>query len=356
MKNETGSLICRYRDENNMTQVELAGHLGITQPFLSQIEAGKRKPSFQLLRKIARATGGSLADLLLASRMLRNPSGTITEQQRQAFSRLANGESELKDELGPLSDVIGVVAGPDLIERSLFCGPDGRVEYESPPRFPTHTLARRVFGRVTDLVGEFAQCLRLAFHEVIGRAMGGLEDVPLLLNRVLCTPVFDIEVHSRTVPLASYHPSSHSIELARGQGQHPYFAAHEMIHKLIARADSLPRAYTEDRTIRELVADRGVFDLVLPTERVSKHIVRSRIPDSTYRFMAATDLGVTVRMLEFRLLGLGWLSRSAMIRSYAPIRIRMRRAKGEGYYALHALWRNPIEEEFGKLQREGVLR
>lgn len=357
MKNEMGSMIRSYRDKNGMTQQELADDLGITKSLVSYIEAGKRNPSFHQLRKIAATTGAPLHKLWLASRKLKNPSHRLTEEQRQAFLRLGNGTSELKDELEGLCDVIAELAGEKLKAKdSPFLGPDGQIEYGSRPSFPTYASARSVFSRGTDLAGELAQCLRSAFHEVMGREMGGLDDVQMLLDRVLCMCVFHVPPLTTEAPLASYDPYCGTIELTKGQGQHPYLAAHEMFHRLFPEADSFPRAYSEDRTVRDAAADRGVFDLALPTERVSKHIVRSRIGDSTYRFMAATDLGVTVRMLEFKLMSLDWLTRSAIIRGYQSLPNRIRRAKAEGYYPPGDLWRDPIREEFNRLQRQGVLR
>jgi DNA-binding XRE family transcriptional regulator len=44
-----------WRIQRNLTQQELAGRAGISKPYLSQIETGKRQGTVETLRAIARA-------------------------------------------------------------------------------------------------------------------------------------------------------------------------------------------------------------------------------------------------------------------------------------------------------------
>jgi len=44
-----------WRTQRNLTQDELAGRAGISKPYLSQIETGKRQGTVDTLRAIARA-------------------------------------------------------------------------------------------------------------------------------------------------------------------------------------------------------------------------------------------------------------------------------------------------------------
>lgn len=45
-------LITEKRKEKGLSQNQLAGILGVSQPFMNQIESGKRKPSIDILIKI----------------------------------------------------------------------------------------------------------------------------------------------------------------------------------------------------------------------------------------------------------------------------------------------------------------
>ena len=57
---EIRSAIIALREENNMTQKELAERTGITQANISNIEKGVSKPTLSSLKKIADATGTRL--------------------------------------------------------------------------------------------------------------------------------------------------------------------------------------------------------------------------------------------------------------------------------------------------------
>ncbi|GAB4020620.1 helix-turn-helix transcriptional regulator [Spirosoma migulaei] len=54
MTNGIGDAIKRYRTNMGMPQKELAELCGITPTYLSQIEKGKKKPSYSLLEKICK--------------------------------------------------------------------------------------------------------------------------------------------------------------------------------------------------------------------------------------------------------------------------------------------------------------
>ncbi len=53
-----------WRKRTAKTQAGLASEVGISQPFLAQIEAGKREGSASVLARIARALGVRLDDLV----------------------------------------------------------------------------------------------------------------------------------------------------------------------------------------------------------------------------------------------------------------------------------------------------
>ena len=57
---EIRAAVISLREENNMTQKELAERTGITQANISNIEKGASKPTLTSLKKIADATGTRL--------------------------------------------------------------------------------------------------------------------------------------------------------------------------------------------------------------------------------------------------------------------------------------------------------
>lgn len=61
---EPGPAIRRQRKERGMSQNVLAREIGCTQPFLCEIETGKRTPSLPMLDRIAAGLDVTAADLL----------------------------------------------------------------------------------------------------------------------------------------------------------------------------------------------------------------------------------------------------------------------------------------------------
>lgn len=59
-----GERLRRTREERRLLQDELAAKAGITQAALSNLEAGKRRPSMAMLDKLAEVLGVSVAYLL----------------------------------------------------------------------------------------------------------------------------------------------------------------------------------------------------------------------------------------------------------------------------------------------------
>ncbi len=62
---ETDSRIRTFRTYRKMTVSELAGAAGISQPYLSEIEAGKKNGSIDVLKRIAAALSVDLDDLVV---------------------------------------------------------------------------------------------------------------------------------------------------------------------------------------------------------------------------------------------------------------------------------------------------
>jgi transcriptional regulator with XRE-family HTH domain len=53
------------RERNDMTQTELARKVGVSQTYIAKLEAGEKKnPSLDVLKKLARALGVPVTELL----------------------------------------------------------------------------------------------------------------------------------------------------------------------------------------------------------------------------------------------------------------------------------------------------
>jgi transcriptional regulator with XRE-family HTH domain len=61
---DIGKRIAEIREQVGLTQSALAREIGISQSAISQIEAGERNPSFDMLRQIARALKISIPHLV----------------------------------------------------------------------------------------------------------------------------------------------------------------------------------------------------------------------------------------------------------------------------------------------------
>jgi DNA-binding XRE family transcriptional regulator len=62
---DTDSRIRTYRNYRKMTVTELAAAVGISQPYLSEIESGKKTGSISVLKRIAAALKVDLDDLVV---------------------------------------------------------------------------------------------------------------------------------------------------------------------------------------------------------------------------------------------------------------------------------------------------
>jgi transcriptional regulator with XRE-family HTH domain len=62
---QLGQAIKRLRTKQRLTQAQLAERAGVSQPYLSQLEAGqKREPAVRIIHRIAKVLGVKIEDLL----------------------------------------------------------------------------------------------------------------------------------------------------------------------------------------------------------------------------------------------------------------------------------------------------
>ncbi len=98
--NELGSFIREQRSSARLSLRRLSELAGISNPYLSQIERGLRRPSAEILQQIAKALRISAETLYVQAGILEKPDGDtdlsrhifadhhLTEEQRQAMMRI----------------------------------------------------------------------------------------------------------------------------------------------------------------------------------------------------------------------------------------------------------------------------
>lgn len=97
---ELGSFIREQRNSARLSLRRLSELAGVSNPYLSQIERGLRRPSAEILQQIARALRISAETLYVQAGILERPNGDtdlspqiladrhLTEEQRQALLRI----------------------------------------------------------------------------------------------------------------------------------------------------------------------------------------------------------------------------------------------------------------------------
>lgn len=87
---DLGQSIKRHRQNRNLTQEQLAEQIGISAVFLSQIENGHKKPSFETVYNIALALKVKIDDLLTV------PKEQILDNTR--LNDLLSGRTDIEKE------------------------------------------------------------------------------------------------------------------------------------------------------------------------------------------------------------------------------------------------------------------
>jgi transcriptional regulator with XRE-family HTH domain len=83
-----GSYVRRLRRARGLTLVQLADLVGLSQPFLSQVERGQARPSMASLSKIAQALGSSQLELVAGAAGLSRPA----TEERHSLVRAGQGD------------------------------------------------------------------------------------------------------------------------------------------------------------------------------------------------------------------------------------------------------------------------
>jgi len=90
---EIGKRIAQVRDEKDLTQSALARAMGVSQSAVSQIEAGERNPSYDMLRQIASALSVSVPHLVGA------PVEKLYPEEEAHFRQYRRLSPDARDEL-----------------------------------------------------------------------------------------------------------------------------------------------------------------------------------------------------------------------------------------------------------------
>jgi transcriptional regulator with XRE-family HTH domain len=140
--NELGSFIRQQRSSARLSLRRLSELAGISNPYLSQIERGLRRPSAEILQQIAKALRISAETLYVQAGILEKPDGDtdlsrhifadhhLTEEQRQAMMRIYLSFRHENDDVANGSRVVvgeegahGTTAAGDRTEAAE--APDG---------------------------------------------------------------------------------------------------------------------------------------------------------------------------------------------------------------------------------------
>jgi len=90
---EFGARLAKIRDDAGLTQTALARKIEVSQSAISQMEAGERKPSFDMLRQLADALGVTPAYLL------GEELEELSEEEQAHFRQYRSLPEEAREEL-----------------------------------------------------------------------------------------------------------------------------------------------------------------------------------------------------------------------------------------------------------------
>lgn len=86
-ENRLGEFIKNQREVASMSVRRLADLAGVSNPYLSQIERGLRRPSAEILQQLANALKISVETLYVRAGLLADPHGEPTPSVREAIAR-----------------------------------------------------------------------------------------------------------------------------------------------------------------------------------------------------------------------------------------------------------------------------
>ena len=117
---DVGLRVKAVRDKLNLKQGAYAKQLGISQSFLSYIEKGKRKPSYELLLSLLSILNINLHWLVSGAGDMFNPDTNQEQQLKEKFSRLFPGVPQDQEVLELVKNLEVPIIKNALLEKYLL--------------------------------------------------------------------------------------------------------------------------------------------------------------------------------------------------------------------------------------------
>jgi transcriptional regulator with XRE-family HTH domain len=157
-----GLFIAKHRNERGLTQTQVANSVGISRPYLTQIENGKRTPSDEVFTALLVATGASFEDFLREM-----AEGRLPEDQINSMAPLLRFVDALQKYLTPeqVAEVMAAAPTPAQIDASLAnlgglpleAAPDGWADLNKEDRRLAQRLINRLLNAPSNQGGEDEQ-------------------------------------------------------------------------------------------------------------------------------------------------------------------------------------------------------
>jgi transcriptional regulator with XRE-family HTH domain len=148
-KEAFGLFIAKHREARGLSQTALAKAVGISRPYLTQIEGGKRLPSDEKFIALITALGTSMEAF-----MREFLTGEIPDDQLESLAVLVRSFDSLQEHLGPEAMAAVIEAQPTLDQMSASLatlgglpavpGPDGWVDLVPEDRRLVQRLVNRL--------------------------------------------------------------------------------------------------------------------------------------------------------------------------------------------------------------------
>ncbi|PEP49727.1 MULTISPECIES: helix-turn-helix domain-containing protein [Bacillus] len=86
---EFGKLIRNYRKEQGLTLTDLGEKIGLSHPYLSQIELGKRNASPEILQKLATVLDVGYTELMIKAGYIKEEDVSLTQEEKASFDEVS---------------------------------------------------------------------------------------------------------------------------------------------------------------------------------------------------------------------------------------------------------------------------
>lgn len=133
-----GEFISKLRKEKEMTQVELANHLGVTDRAISKWENGRGLPDLSLIRELCDILGISINELLNGEKIKKEEYKKVSDNN--LINTLEYGKQELKKRNKVSILIISIVMLITLTLLTLFMIDTHRMRNNLPVFFSTWGL------------------------------------------------------------------------------------------------------------------------------------------------------------------------------------------------------------------------